>query len=182
MKYPIVAGLTVFLFSSGIAGAQTFEQGFAAYSEGDYVAAREIWLPLAEEGHLLAQFNLGIIFSLGRGISRDNAVAAQWFERAAEQGDPVAAYNLGLFYSEGRGVEQDDETAVHWLRLGADQGHVGALSQLANHYALGRGVVQDISRALELGEIARETECLLDDMSQNHQARMSLIPLRSVGG
>lgn len=182
MNKHLLAALALVMAGTGGAAAGSFADGYAAHRAGDYAEALRIWTPLAEAGDALAQFNLGIMHTHGRSIGRDHAAAAYWFERSAEQGDPVAAYNLGLIYSEGRGVEQDYETAVHWLAQASSQGHVTAMSRLATHYANGRGVTQDLMRALELSEIARQTECILDDMDQNHQVRMKPVSLLGLGG
>ena len=57
-----------------------------------------------------AQFNLGVMYAEGHGVSLDDAEAVRWFRRAAEQGDPEARY---LACRRRIGVSQDiSETAV----------------------------------------------------------------------
>ena len=44
------------------------------------------------------------------GISRDDAQAAEWYQKAADQGHPQAQYHLGLMYVDGRGRARDNAT------------------------------------------------------------------------
>ena len=41
--------------------AGPFEDGFAAYQRGDYATAMQLWLPLADQGDAVAQYNLGVL-------------------------------------------------------------------------------------------------------------------------
>ncbi len=43
-----------------------------------------------EQGHPNAQFNLGVIYAKGRGISKDIEEAKKWYKKAADQGDDKA--------------------------------------------------------------------------------------------
>jgi TPR repeat protein len=38
---------------------------------------------------------MGLSYAAGRGVSVDNAKAAEWYRKAAEQGDADAQYELG---------------------------------------------------------------------------------------
>ena len=81
----------------------------------------------AEQGNAGAQYALGVMYDLGRGIARDYSQAVLWYRSAAEQGNASAQFNLGLSYRDGQGVAQDDVEALVWLNLafmrvsGADQ-------------------------------------------------------------
>ncbi len=57
------------------ANAGPFEDGQAAYSRGDYATAMRMWRPLAEQGHVAAQHNLGFLYGTGRGVPQDDAEA-----------------------------------------------------------------------------------------------------------
>ena len=59
--------------------------------------------PRRRTGNAVAQFNLGLIYHNGEGISQDQAEAVKWYRRAAEQGDAQAQCNLGLMYDNRRG-------------------------------------------------------------------------------
>jgi TPR repeat protein len=81
-----------------------FEEGVAAYNRGDYETAFQEIKPLAEQGHSTAQYNLGVMYSKGRGVTQDYLEAVKWYREAAEQGDALAQFNLGLMYDIGKGV------------------------------------------------------------------------------
>jgi TPR repeat protein len=69
-----------------------------------------------------AQNHLGLMFLNGMGVQKDDAEAAQWFQRAADQGVAFAQYQLGISYAQGRGVDRDGEEALKWLTNAALQG------------------------------------------------------------
>lgn len=85
---------------------------------------------LAEQGDAAAQFNLGLIYTEGQGVAKNDKLAVQWFRKAAEQGEVYAQFNLGVMYAQGRGVAKNDELAVDWFRKAAEQGHQGAIEVL----------------------------------------------------
>src|SRR5437870_9421723 len=64
-----------------------------------------------------AQFNLGVMYHEGRGVSQDDAEAAKWYRQAAAQGYADAQFNLGVMYDEGQGVAHDDVQAYTWFDL-----------------------------------------------------------------
>jgi TPR repeat protein len=76
----------------------------------------------AEQGVGLAQFNLGRMYSNGRGVKKDDREAVRWYQLAAEQGDSGSQLILGLAYAMGEGVPKDDLQAYMWLNLAAAQG------------------------------------------------------------
>jgi|TARA_B100001971_G_C18092570_1_gene484314 TPR repeat protein len=80
----------------------------------------------AEQGDVKAQYNLGLMYFIGQGVSQDYKESVKWYRLSAEQGDAEAQFNLGLMYSEGQGVPQDDKEAVKWYRLAAEQGDADA--------------------------------------------------------
>ena len=44
----------------------------------------------AEQGYADAQFNLGLAYYRGEGVSQDYTQAVSWYRKAAEQGYPMA--------------------------------------------------------------------------------------------
>ena len=96
--------------------------GYQSYLKGDYHAAYEEWLPLAELGDAEAQYNLGVMYDEGAGRARDLAAAALWYEKAAEQGFVDAQTNLGLMFMSGQGVSRNIDQARQWLERAAKQG------------------------------------------------------------
>jgi len=125
MRSVIKAALVAFALSAAFAApvaAGPLEDGVAAYERGDYAAAFRLMRPLAEQGDASAQFNLGIMYSEGKGVTQDYAEAVKWYRRAAEQGNAPAQSNLGIMYSEGKGVTHDHIQAHMWFNLAAARG------------------------------------------------------------
>jgi hypothetical protein len=101
--------------------AQDFARGVAAFEAGDYAAALREWRPLAEQGNVFAQTNLGYMYDTGSGVAKDYAKAVKWYRLAAEKGNTSAQNNLGSMYDNGKGVAQDHVQAFTWYRLAAEQ-------------------------------------------------------------
>jgi uncharacterized protein len=122
MNRTFKAATAALMLAVSIAGsvcAGPFEDAAAAYRKGDYAAALGIIRPLAEEGNVAAQFNLGVMYQLSHGVPQDNEAAVSWYRKAAEQGLAQAQYNLGVMYANGEGVAQDYAAAHMWFNLAA---------------------------------------------------------------
>jgi uncharacterized protein len=78
----------------------------------------EIW---ADQKTPDAQFHLGYLYHIGRGVVQDHVEAAKWYGKAADQGYPSAQFNLGVMYGLGQGVPQDDILAYMWSALSASR-------------------------------------------------------------
>ena len=126
----------------------SYEDGAAAYNEGDYATAKRLWLPLAEAGNADAQTMLGIIYEEGQGVSQDDAAAVTWYRRAADQGHPDAQFYLACMHDLGKGVPIDPAAAANWLSKAADQGQTDAQFNLGVMYEDGIGVSQDHDAAV----------------------------------
>ncbi len=70
MNYPrsIAFAVLWLMLSQAPAVAQDFEKGLAAARAGDFAVAVAEWRPLANDGHVEAQFNLGAIYEAGLGV------------------------------------------------------------------------------------------------------------------
>ena len=97
----------------------------------------------AEQGVVLAQARLGVLYGLGQAVAQDDTEAVRWHRQAAEQGNADAEYYLGLHYYEGRGIEQDAAQAMAWYTKAAEQGHAQAQFNLGFLYANGTGGEQN---------------------------------------
>lgn len=99
---------------------QKFEQGIAAYTQGDYHTAFELWKPLAEQGDAKAQYNLAKMYDQGKGVKQDYQQAAKWSQKAAEQGYAEAQFILGTMYYQGEGVKRNHKQAKIWFGKACD--------------------------------------------------------------
>lgn len=139
--------------------ASPFDEAKAAYERGEDATALRLFQPLAEQGDASAQFWLGAMYDLGRGVPKDFGAAARWYRRAAEQGNPMAQHNLATMYEQGQGVspEYSLAAAIAWYRRAADQGYAPSQGNLGVLYAEGRGVKRDDVQAYKwftLGRVA----------------------------
>lgn len=120
-----------------------FVDGLAAHAAGRLKSAAVLFRKAAEQGHAIAQFNLALMYELGRGVAKDEQQAVFWYQKAANQGHAVAQTCLSSMFSEGRGVAKNDQEAAYWFRKAADQGHPKAQFNLGLMYELGSGVIKN---------------------------------------
>src|SRR5262249_7926317 len=114
---------------SALARATEFEDGVAAFDQGDYATALTLLGPLADRGNPNAQSLLGRTYAEGRGVPHDGIVAARWYRRAAEQGQPFAELVLGEIYYARQ--PPDYLEAARWYRRSAEHGVAMAQYSLA---------------------------------------------------
>jgi hypothetical protein len=106
--------LSLLLLWAGTAVAGQFDDGVAAYDQGQFEKALELWLPLAQQGNVAAQFNLAALYERGLGVAKSPVDAARWYLEAAKQGDLDAQLKIAALYEEGVGVAKDVGDARKW--------------------------------------------------------------------
>lgn len=138
--------------------------------EKDYKTARELWVPLAEQGDSRAQFFLGFMHDFGFGVPEDDKEAVKWYRLAAEQGDSRAQLFVGVMYDSGLGVPQNDLEAIKWYQLAAEQGYAEARENILKlKERKARQAEQGFSEAkkndlkLEQKNVQRALKILTDD-------------------
>lgn len=112
----------------------------------------------ADAGSSEGLHRLALIYARGdAGVPRNDARAAELFQKAAALGHPRAQLNLGTLYFRGQGVPRDLIQARAWLEKAAAGGDPYAL------YALGRAMSEsegaaaaDPTRAADLYRRAAE--------------------------
>lgn len=123
------------------------ERAKEAYRAGDYQQALATWSRLAEKGDAKAQNNMGVLYSEGHGVERDNEIALAWFTKSAEQGFVLAQANLGDSYFNGDIVPQDYGQAAYWYALSARGGDSESQFYMGKMLADGLGMPRDPARA-----------------------------------
>lgn len=146
-------------------------QRFIPSLENEVAASRKT----AERGDAQGQYDLGLIYAAGLGVSQNLAKAATLFRKAAEQGHALAQANLGLLYCYGRGVDQDDAEAVRWFRKAAEQGNTRGQFSLGVAYLEGQGVPQDDAEAVKWFRKAAEQDHFLPRYEE--QKDIALTPI-----
>jgi uncharacterized protein len=102
------------------------------YMERSQDVAAFKWLARgAETGNTAAQDAVGMMYELGRGVSKDYEAAARWYQKAAGGGFVDSAVNLGNLYALGRGVKTDYREASRWLEEAAARGGRQAKNSLS---------------------------------------------------
>ena len=92
----------------------------AAAAAPDLTSEHAVMLAAARGGDVLAQYQLAVCYSEGRGVEQDYGEAAHWFREAANHGDVNASYSLGVCYANGQGVAEDLASAVKCFRAAAE--------------------------------------------------------------
>lgn len=95
-----------------------------------------------------AQYMLGSMYELGKGVEKDEPTARLWYSKLADKGDPDAQVALASMYMDGRGGEQDYTKAFDLYSKNAGR-NVVAQNNLGVMYSHGLGVKQDYSKAAE---------------------------------
>ena len=127
-KFFLMLGVTVLLcLSASIVWSADLQKGLAAAQKGDFATALREWKPLAEQGDASAQYNLGVMYDLGEGVTQDYKTAVKWYRLSAEQGNASAQYNLGLMYAKGLGLIKDNLFAHMWFNISASNGDKDAV-------------------------------------------------------
>ena len=126
-----------------------FRQAFEFYNNGQHEKAVDLFLLLAEQGHIEAQYLLASCYKYGKGVPVDQKEAAKWYRKAAEQGDTRAQLSLGVCYKYGAGVPVDQKEAAKWYRKAAEQGDTDAQLSLGVCYENGEGVPVDEKEAVK---------------------------------
>jgi ATP-dependent protease ClpP protease subunit len=109
-----ILAIIVVPWFAATAFAGPFEDGVAAYDKGQLDAAFALWLPLAQQGHVAAQYNVANMYEKGTGVARDAAQAAHWYVEAAKGGDIDAEFKAAQLYETGTGIAPDADTARTW--------------------------------------------------------------------
>ena len=85
----------------------------------------------AEDGHAESMFLLAIAYAQGKGVPKDDVLAARWFHQAARRGHPRARTSLAYMHFTGRGVRKDPVLAYVMCSQAADEGDPLARDLLA---------------------------------------------------
>lgn len=84
--------------------------------------AVDYFLQAARTGVPAAAYEMGMVFYEGKGVSRDNTVAAYWMALGAQAGYTPAMRMLGVLYFNGEGVERDRIQGQQWVKQAAIMG------------------------------------------------------------
>ena len=109
-----------------------------------------------------SDYELGVAYAYGEGVTQNHATAFTFFQKAAEQGYAPAEYKLGVAYAYGEGVKQNLELAAEWYKKAAEQGYTIAQRNLGGLYMKGHGIEQNKPLALAWYNILAEQGNVMD--------------------
>ncbi|MHB1141358.1 MAG: tetratricopeptide repeat protein [Sulfuricaulis sp.] len=101
------------------------------------------------QDNLRARINLGLMYLRGRGVEKNEELAAQLIHAAAERGNATAQYNYGLLCERGLCGANGEREAFAWHLKAAEQGHVLAQARIGSMYARGAGTPRNEAMALK---------------------------------
>jgi TPR repeat protein len=130
------------------ASATESELAMKYYNDGDFNMAFRLWLPLAEDNIVDAQFYTAMLYDMGKGVTKSSKKAVYWYHSAALGGNHHAQHNLGVAYADGEGITQDLAKAVYWWQQSASYGNTDSQYNLGMLYAMGNETIKrDFSEA-----------------------------------
>jgi TPR repeat protein len=111
---------------------------------------------LARGGNAHVMYELGRIYSGGKGVPRDDALAMQWFRQGTNGGSARAMTALAIALMDGRGKASDQLEPLRLLQTAAASNDTEAMFRLAHLFLEGRLVEKDTSKAIGLFAAAAE--------------------------
>lgn len=142
-----------------------------AYANEDYVAALELYRKLAEKGDARSQNALGILYSMGRGTTKNKNEAVAWYIKAAEQGNESALNNLANSYKYGwDGVSPNYPEAIEWYKKCIAIANSLCFVEFGDMYERGLGLEVDYVEAARLYRMGADQ--VLTEPVRSNDARL----------
>ncbi len=95
--------------------------------------AAELYKKAADQGFVLAKYELAMMHFNGQAGLNNHALGFQLMEEAALNGVPAAQSFRGEMFQEGRGVNKDPVEALKWFQLAADNNDPQAQVKMGEH-------------------------------------------------
>ena len=113
--------------------ASEFDEAVSLYKKGSYIQALHIFHALAQQGDAKAQYNVGLMYALGKGERPSKTEAMRWYEKAARLGNAKAQYNLARRYhaKADTGIQSAYEKAKYWYEKAVENNITKAYNNLA---------------------------------------------------
>ena len=118
--------------------APTYDSAFGAYQRGYFLTAFKEASELAAKNDPQSLTLLAELYANGLGVGRDDAKAAELYQRAAALNDPQAMFALAIFRFQGRGGPRDEKAGAALFEQAAKLGNTTAGYNLALIYLEGQ--------------------------------------------
>ncbi|RGB36597.1 kinase-like domain-containing protein [Rhizophagus diaphanus] len=109
---------------------------------------------------LLAQRYIGECYEFGRGITKNERLAFEYYQILASRGCAMGQFKLGWFFEYGSVVGKELRLAAYWYEKAAYRGNLVASKALGYLYMIGNGVDENHQKAFELFKESAEGEDL----------------------
>ena len=123
----------------------------------DFKKAEQLLLSESQRGNVLADYDLGKLYSTDKLGERNEETSIAKYTRAlqgflqiepnSKKLKPYVQYRIGKMFCYGLGTEQNYQKAFEWFERSAKQKNKFAQFSLANLYYYGNGVEKDLSQA-----------------------------------
>jgi TPR repeat protein len=129
-------------------GDDHFKAGRQAYDRGDYARAVAAFNAGASAGHAGSINALGVLYTEGKGVPRNDGRARELVRQAANMGHAAAQNAVGGYYYDGEGVARDHAQACMWFRKAAVGGDDDGQTNFGECLWRGQGVSQNRNEAV----------------------------------
>lgn len=158
---------------SSAKGIAHFESGLKAADANNMPLAYKEFLLAAKAGHVYAQYNVGLMYEQGLGITKNVKEAVYWYNESAMQGNSAAQFNLGVCFENGIGTAVDFEKANKWYREASVQGDGLAVGNLGMLYIRGQGVKVNKVAGIALLLISTTMDTSPENQARNNISKTS---------
>ncbi len=158
VQAPPVAPAAVTSSAQTEPGQSQFFEAIAAVRRNDFESAAALLRQSNDLGYVPAATTLGYLYSIGKGVAKDEIEAIRLYRIGVDRGNALAEANLGFMYQTGRGgLSQNYEEAVRLYKLSAEQNNHQGQANLGAMYAGGRGGLhQDPTEAVRLFRLSAD--------------------------
>ncbi|GBC02718.1 hypothetical protein RclHR1_04780005 [Rhizophagus clarus] len=112
----------------------------------------------SEQDLILAQRFVGECYRYGNGITKNEKLAFEYFQKIANKNYAMGQFKLGWFYESEISVKKDLKMSAYWYEKAVNNGHLVAMHNLGNFYKNGVGVDKNHKKAFELFKKSAEGE------------------------
>ena len=108
-----------------------YKLGLQAIENKEYKQAFGYWEPLAKDGHLDSQYQIGRLYEQGQGVGKDFETALDWYQRAAQQGQSDAQFRIGVYHMN-ENPDKNEALGFYWIQSAADNNSAEAKEFIEN--------------------------------------------------
>ena len=158
--------------------ADAFNHLAGLYSQGimglpqDWAKANELYVKAGERGCADAHYNLGIMYSNGRGVEIDKKKAKHYWELAAMNGHVIARHHLSVL----EGNAGNHQRATKHFILAARAGYKESLDAVKDGYMHGCVTKEEYTNTL------REYQKSQDEMKSDARDKARVLRNQRMGG